>query len=939
MATREVREESLSSARRGEPLPPALRSFSAAASSIAAAVILARSAWRTFLAPPTSSPARLAVIPSETALLETVRPGKLHAAERVLVDARRRLLDPAGLPDGGHGAATVLGLALSGGGIRSATFCLGFIQALSARRLLSTVDYLSTVSGGGYTGSFLGALFARPDLEGSSGKDRLAAVMDVLANPRSQAMCWLRENGRYLSPNGSGDILAALAAQLRNWFSVVLVMGLSWLTVFLCLDLVRAAIVRVPSFRDVLSSCFPQPAFSGFWWLSPAWLLVGLAIVPAVLLGWTAWLIPRWREWRRTWPQWAVAGLVCASSMVLLVVDGIAPTRYEPALWMIGVLSGMVLLLAAVLFASGSRAGASRADAFRRIRVSLNNHFGSILVVMLVVVAIASLDTLGQSLYLSVRRHGVTVAVEALVAATGLASLVSLGNRLSSLSQFFPLSARRLPLEGIALAVGVVGVGVFLLNLNILGHAIAWNWGVPAQLELRELVTLSAIAAAGAVFSWLLGWHVPFLNQSSLQTFYGSRLARSYLGASNPNRLDSIHRALTELAPGDDIWLSGYAPHARGGPLHLINLTFNETCPAEFNIEHRDRKGLPFAVGPSGISVGRTSHALWYASTNAAERGQGIVPISGPAGNGSLPMFPPTKRVCRPVENLSIGHWIALSGAAIGTGTGSHNCLGFSLLAGLTNVRLGYWWDSNVEPWERAERTPPNLSQRMGERFAGTFPVQSFLLDEWLARFHGPARRLWYLSDGGHFENTGVYELIRRRLPHIICCDCGQDGAYSFADVANLVRKARIDFDAEVCIFDRPTLDRLTGTLIPESIAREIGAVEEFAEATTRKHHALLAAVRYEGLLTPESFILFIKPTVAGDESADVQEYQCAHPGFPHEATADQFFDEAQWESYRKLGEHTGEKLLRPDSDGEWWFMKIRPDQLGEHCAGPSHLK
>jgi len=179
-------------------------------------------------------------------LLEDVRPTPLHAAERALIEARKRVPNPSGLPYGGQTDAETLGLALSGGGIRSATFCLGFLQALSAKRLLGTVDYLSTVSGGGYIGSFLGALFARPDLEGSSSRDRLATVMDILADSRSTAMKWVRENGRYLSPNGAGDIWAAAAAQLRNWCSVLLVTGLFWLTLFLPLNLLRAVLESVP---------------------------------------------------------------------------------------------------------------------------------------------------------------------------------------------------------------------------------------------------------------------------------------------------------------------------------------------------------------------------------------------------------------------------------------------------------------------------------------------------------------------------------------------------------------------------------------------------------------------------------------------------------------------------------------------------------------------
>jgi predicted acylesterase/phospholipase RssA len=53
------------------------------------------------------------------------------------------------------GRYDAIGLALSGGGIRSATLCLGVVQVLVACGLMKDADYLSTISGGGYTGSFI----------------------------------------------------------------------------------------------------------------------------------------------------------------------------------------------------------------------------------------------------------------------------------------------------------------------------------------------------------------------------------------------------------------------------------------------------------------------------------------------------------------------------------------------------------------------------------------------------------------------------------------------------------------------------------------------------------------------------------------------------------------------------------------------------------------
>ncbi|HXI52869.1 MAG TPA: hypothetical protein VNH84_15245, partial [Candidatus Saccharimonadales bacterium] len=90
-------------------------------------------------------------------LLDEVYPPKLREAEEEQVQQRR---SASGVKQTGPW----VGMALSGGGIRSATFCLGIFQALARVGLLSRIDLLSTVSGGGYFGSFLGALFQRePD--------------------------------------------------------------------------------------------------------------------------------------------------------------------------------------------------------------------------------------------------------------------------------------------------------------------------------------------------------------------------------------------------------------------------------------------------------------------------------------------------------------------------------------------------------------------------------------------------------------------------------------------------------------------------------------------------------------------------------------------------------------------------------------------------------
>ena len=437
----------------------------------------------------------------------------------------------------------------------------------------------------------------------------------------------------------------------------------------------------------------------------------------------------------------------------------------------------------------------------------------------------------------------------------------------------------------------------------------------------------ASIAAAALIASILMGHTREFLNLSSHSTLYTARLTRAYLGASNPAR-QRDSKPLIDPIPGDEIAMHQYRPHEHGGPLHLVNVTLNETLDGETQVEYRDRKGLNMAVGPFAISVGVRHHAM-------ADWGDGSASVSGWRRMVSAP--PPIVRLGRiapeagyqvfaPAElradALSLGRWVAVSGAAVSTGLGSRTSFGLSLLLGLANIRLGYWWKSGCDHGARKQATALTDTETAWRAITRLLPVQAHLIDECVARFYGPSRSLWYLSDGGHFDNTGLYELIRRRVPFIIACDNGADPDYAWQDVGDFVRKARADFDAEIRFLERHELDeRLAPGLKPyvaswEDFRRfERGAgrrstASPAGGSSSDAAYASLAEVSYLGS-TLKTTILFVKPNLRGDESADLLTFWKSHPDFPQETTLDQYFDEAQWESYRCLGEHVGRCLFR----------------------------
>jgi hypothetical protein len=224
--------------------------------------------------------------------------------------------------------------------------------------------------------------------------------------------------------------------------------------------------------------------------------------------------------------------------------------------------------------------------------------------------------------------------------------------------------------------------------------------------------------------------------------------------------------------------------------------------------------------------------------------------------------------------------------------------------------------------------------------------MQDFLLSEFIARFRGPASQWWYLTDGGHFENMGGYELIRRRLPLMVIVDAEADAEYTFDGMANLVRKARIDFGAEIEFLREESLD----TFVLPSLRGYFGTLEELRrgrwveepievpgapprdpktprgkrhsinpadEAALSRAYASLAVVSYRDDPVRKSLLLYVKPALIGAEPMDVRRYHTEHSSFPQETTAEQFFNEAQWESYRKLGEHIASLLFGYPLDGE----------------------
>jgi hypothetical protein len=836
-------------------------------------------------------------------------------------------------------------LCLSGGGIRSATFCLGVLQGLAARGELDRFHYLSTVSGGGYIGSWLSSWIRREN-------GGLAAVMNQLAAPRPkgapdpQPVRRLRAYSNYLSPvwGMSTDFFTLVATFLRNLVLHWLVL-LPLIAAVLMLPRIQLAVLGSEPDRSLAMACLA---------LAAALVAVGIAYVvadlpgpvplepppnrfvaccfvpilaAAVLLSWTGgwhnilWHTPKWYwflaagalvhltgvilglVWRRKRGLPLQAGEGDPWDLLFVVVSGAAgggilylaathlsPTADDPfehreryATLAVPALLGC-FWLGSTVYAGLSRRVTSEDDREWWARSGawwLGASVIWILGYVLVIYGpqwILALDwfsmpggpqavgvgggllgvATGLIGYWSKNGSQIREKAKGIVAATGLRllDLAALAFTISlALTLCYGLSWGVLafdePLRKRAQALIETGKSEFK----------AYEARKQAKLERDEkftekppqsgvlesyrlvlaesdvpvtLLLALALLATGIGMTVLIG-----VNTFSLHSMYGNRLVRAYLGATRPKR--SPHW-FTGFDPEDNVWMKDLD----GGRLfHVVNIALNLVRPSGGRLEWQQRKAASFTVSP--LHAGSAS--MHYVRS-ASYSGQ---------------------------DGLSLGRAMAISGAAASPNMGYHTSRIVAFVMTVFNIRLGWWL--------------PNPNPQWSSRWAWSEPRFGVrpLLDEALARTTD-ASPFVYLSDGGHFENLGLYEMVRRRCHRLLVIDAGCDSTYRYEDLENAIRKIRVDFGIPI-VFQQglpaPTSDK--------TVARRV----------------TVGIIRYSEVDGPDTDgeIVYVKPVLTGDEPIDLARYAAsntkADSPFPHQTTADQFFDEAQFESYRMLGYHS----------------------------------
>jgi len=144
------------------------------------------------------------------------------------------------------------------------------------------------------------------------------------------------------------------------------------------------------------------------------------------------------------------------------------------------------------------------------------------------------------------------------------------------------------------------------------------------------------------------------------------------------------------------------------------------------------------------------------------------------------------------------------------------------------------------------------------------------------------------ISDGGHFENLGAYELIKRKCKVIIISDAECDPNFQFEGLGTLIRMCEVDFGAKIDI--------------------DVNSIRSDVESSWSRNRCAVGKITYQDELgatskdQSEGVLIYLKAAMDGHEGTAVMQYKLAHPDFPHDTTADQFYGEDQFESYRSLG-------------------------------------
>ena len=710
-----------------------------------------------------------------------------------------------------HTKQVITGLSLSGGGIRSAVFNLGVLQALAKKGLLQKIDYLSTVSGGGYIGSSLTwflcketqknfvknsdtdvntkstndkdekFLFGTDKKNFPYGTDEPGHFVTGEDSPLQQSLLgFIRRRGNYLTPGDNYTLLTMLAVALRTGM-------LSLMTWVPLISLVMLILININA-----SSLEKNTIPIAFQFIGSIGLLsiIGFAVFGVLM----AYIISFKTN----------KGKDNKSFECRLVADKYANKLLDIALVSIGIY---------LISWLGTELSTSKANDVGELTYGVN------------------------SAYKTNDFNKVTYGISVFLMISGIfAGLVALFKPDSQI-----INKIILPVVS-----GLLSFGILLCAYQ-LAYVTTLNYLYP---ESRFPAWWNYIYFAGFFIAFGLCAFTN-LNHISIARFYRDRLKETFM--PDAKSLESNHQEklaseayLTDMCKrhSDDI--------AYQGPYHIINA--NAIFIDSKQDKYSKRGGDSFIFSPLYCGCKATG----WRETSDYQKGK-----------------------------ITLATAMAISGAAVNphsgsSGQGVTRNKAVSFILGILNLRLGIWLPNpnpKYKPWR---------SLYPGNFFQSTwYGIKSWIGHQGYFEKAGCLQ----ISDGGHFENLGVYELIRRELDLIIISDASADAAYTFADLRNALRLAESDLEVEIKLDGNEKLSKL----MPDE-----GNRMELPMAEAQKGF-LSGTIRYKNKIKKGRFI-YLKSTMIGIQQIRTKSYKLEHPKFPNQPTSDQFFDESQFAAYRELG-------------------------------------
>ena len=756
--------------------------------------------------------------------LETVFPAEIEEIKKI---RQRRGLDTdtlKGSPSTGQGLG---GLALSGGGIRAASFCLGVIQSLGKHGVLKSIDYLSTVSGGGFVGTCIcSALNTDLDLQAEK-----SPFLHKIGVEESATLRHLRASSKYLAPGGflyrlrlptlllrgmiiNISILLTLIAlvavpltdllfELRHFLSLFyqnIFFIISW-SVFLALvflfPFVFRPFIKVINWR--LRNAYEIMLTVSL--LIPLMLIVLAALTPAVSLA----IEHSWAEVK----EW----LLHSSPFQLK----------DYWIWLVVIAAVIILLFIGAAFPKISRW-------MVRITAYLTGLMGPVVLILFYLLMCA----------VQINAPFIDKNVDGLASKSAkkefsreIARNLDNGKISETLRQV--LEKKGAP-ENVAVKVRKNGAWWEITNneKNQIYWTIKTDRGRLRIIEPNIWDRKMGVVYFGALAFLLILLFFVDVNTTSAGVFYRDRLSKAYLFRINEDG-SVTHRDRQKLS---DLHSQGPAPYL------LINTALNMQGSKDPMLLDR---GADFFIFSKHF-VG--SYSTGFCKTEDIEK----------------------------YDNLAnLGTAMAISGAAVAPNRGYTTVRALTFITTLLNIRLNYWLPNpliinSMSKYKKVLLSLPLPLMYLWKEAVGKLDTRGLYAN---------------LSDGGHIENLGIYELLRRRCKFIIAVDAGRDQNFVFSDLIKLIRFARIDMgvNIEIDLNElRPNVDGFN------------------------KNHWALGKIHYSESET--GHLLYIKVSLTGDENEYIREYHSRYPDYPHQPMTYQFFDEPQYEAYRALGYHSTNKMI-----------------------------